>query len=145
MSCQIAVSVPLADHLRILGHLGPNGTESSGSVGLWRATESSAWATNRSAWAGITRAAPATCWSPKVCCSSGWAASCSRQSLARALAWSANYTPTAPRRGLGELEVSGVNRDALVGHQPGQHTGANFEFKMARGQPRRTVTESVLN
>src|SRR5256885_8309845 len=61
-----------------------------------------------------------------ACFSSGSAASCSRQSLARALAWSANYTPTAPRRGLGELRVSGVNRDALVGHQPGQHTGAKI-------------------
>jgi hypothetical protein len=45
------------------------------------------------------------------------------------MAWSANYTPTAPRRGLGELGVSGVNRDALVGHQPGQHTGAKPELE----------------
>ena len=45
------------------------------------------------------------------------------------MAWSANYTPTAQRRGLGELGVSGVNRDAPVGHQPGQHTGANIVCK----------------
>src|SRR5713226_1092620 len=76
-----------------------------------------------------------------ACFSSGWAASCSRQSLARAMAWSANYTPTAPRRGLGELGVSGVNRDALVGHQPGQHTSTNRDRLV--GSQRREILHRV--
>jgi hypothetical protein len=40
------------------------------------------------------------------------------------MAWSANYTPTAQRRSLGEVGVSGINRDARVAYQPGQHRGA---------------------
>ena len=30
--------------------------------------------------------------------------------------------------------MSGINRDALVVHQPGQHTGANFEFEFGYSQ-----------
>src|SRR5438270_868454 len=70
-----------------------------------------------------------------ACFNSGWAATCSRLSLARALAWSANYTPTAPRRGLGELGVSGVNRDGGVSRQPGQHRGTSC-FRFAAGAQR---------